>query len=255
MSKKIISVHNHKCTTGCPHKDVCYFVNGKHFDELPPKNNVIEEAIDNMSEDFEVHYSGCDPMPSMATYASNCSGNEDERHMTMSVNEYKKFKADKSNIFKNKDFDKNVQMTVYTLKDLQKEEYKDIQKMFLIKNEETFQIACEVFMDYENFNNIHFPIEHTWAEENVSKLTTLVAEWNKIRDKENNISLDSCLENYLLNGTCVYADNYIDLRYDGSVRRCPFSDEFHKIDSENPDKMFEIKFTPNCIYKKLFGNK
>ena len=56
-----------------------------------------------------------------------------------------------------------------------------------------------------------------------------------------------------------YKNNYIDLRYDGTVRRCPFSDECHNIHNydwiDNPDKMFDIPFEPKCIYDKLFRKK
>ena len=107
--------------------------------------------------------------------------------------------------------------------------------MFLIKDDMTYDIAVRVFAEAlrPNINKIHFPIEHEWARLNQGKIIKLVGDWN-ISDNKT-LSLDSCLENYLLHNKCVYKDNYIDLRFDGSVRRCPFSDECHPINYDKPE--------------------
>lgn len=251
---KIISVHNHSCKQQCQHADVCYFVNGKHreIDEIENSQiENIEKAIEKISGEKEVFYSSCDFMSSFLTYGTNIYNNEKERHMTFSSNNYDNMlsmcstKEDES-VFKN-----NIQITVYNLEDLKSAKYYDIQKLFLIKDDATFETAISVFKDSSRYNKIHFPIYQKWAEDNENKLLMLVGIWNMCDNQT--LSLDSCLENYVANGTCGYAVEYIDLRYDGTVRRCPFSDECHDINVKNPDEMFNIEFEPKCIYKKLFG--
>jgi len=251
MSKKIVSVHNHKCTSGCPHKDVCYFVNGKHFDN-PDENEAdkIEEVIEKISDDIKVYYSGCDFMESFTTFATKV-WDDDRKHMTFSKNMLPHMKTMCGPNEINK-FNSKVQLTVYTYEDLINPELKDMQKLFLIKNKDSYNIAMRIFK-YDIDLNVHFPIAHNWAANNKDLLLVLINEWNNSNNP--NLSLDSCLENYVSNGTCVYSEEYIDLRYDGSVRRCPFSDECHKINYENPDAMFDIEFKPNCIYGELFGRE
>lgn len=256
MNNKVISVHNHACKSKCAHAKECYFVNGKHFDtnerdvfEIPRK---IEEVIEKISFDKQVHYSGCDFTESFYTYGTNIRGNEDYKHMTISYNHYHKM-TEMLGIENKKAFDKNIQMTVYDKTKLLDRSFRHIQKMFLIKDEASYKVAVDIFKHSGAYNKIHFPIEQTWAEENTDKILILVSLWNM--QENNTLSLDSCLENYVTNGTCVYANEYIDLRYDGSVRRCPFSDEYHKINYDNPDAMFDIEFRPHCIFGKMFGRE
>jgi len=252
---KIISVHNYSCKQQCQHADVCYFVNGKHRDIDEIENSQVEKietAINNISGKKDVHYSGCDFIPSYLTYGTSIYGNEKERHMTFSSNNYNHMlqmtNGENVSTFKN-----NIQITVYTIDDLKSIKYAEIQKLFLIKDDETYNIACSVFKNASRYNKIHFPIYQKWAEEHETELLVLIGLWN-MSDNQT-LSLDSCLENYVANGTCGYAEEYIDLRYDGTVRRCPFSDECHDINTINPDEMFNIPFEPKCIYSKLFGKK
>ena len=255
MMNKIISVHNYSCKQKCQHADVCYFVNGKHRDIDEIENSQvenIEKAISNVSGAKEIFYSGCDLIPSYLTYGTNIYGNEKERHMTFSSNNYDTMlnmcQGENESTFKS-----NIQITVYTLDDLKSAKYHNIQKLFLIKDDATYIEATKVFIDAKRYNKIHFPIYQKWAEEHETELLVLIGLWN-ISDNQT-LSLDSCLENYVANGTCGYAEEYIDLRYDGTVRRCPFSDECHDINTVNPDEMFNIPFEPKCIYSKLFGKK
>jgi len=134
-----------------------------------------------------------------------------------------------------------------------KPDFKTIQKIFLIKNVETFNIAKNIFELPKSYSKIHFVLEQQFVKDNKDLILALVSAWNNCTNKT--LSLDSCLQNYVLNGTCAYKDNYIDIRYDGSVRRCPFSDEYHDINYDNPDDMFSIPFKPSCIYHEMFGEK
>ena len=251
MNKKIISVHNHPCITKCQHADVCYFFNGKHEIENDNFLNMIpiDDAIDKITGEKEIHYSGCEFMASFLTYSGSILGNELEKSMTISYNHYKNMKE-----LMNKDdfvqFKLNIQLTVYTLKQLQDPELKDVQKLFLVKDELSYGIAVKVFNNPDKYCNIHFPITQEWARDNPDQLPYLISIWNT--SLNDTLSLDSCLENFLLNKKCIYSEDYIDLRYDDTVRRCPFSDECHKINHENPDEMFNIIFKPDCLWSELF---
>ncbi len=248
---KQISVHNHKCKTLCEHADVCYYVHSKHKEQVTDIAKQIESVISNISGDKQVYYSGCNLKQSHDTYVQNIYSNECERQMTLSINIYKQLKPLVPYDYWPK-FNENIQLTVYDFETIIDPNYYDCQKMFLIKNDNTFKLAIDIFKSKsDKINKIHFPVEHSWAKDNKHKLMTLVSNWNQCSNKT--LSLDSCLENYLLHKTCVYKDNYIDLRCDGTVRRCPFSDECQNINYDNPDEMFDIPFTPSCIYKELFG--
>jgi len=246
MSKQI-SVHNHMCTTPCEHADICYLVHGKHNGERISPDK-IEEVIDKLS-DKKVYYSGCNLTETFDTISNNVIDN-DNRSITFSSNMLHMLtrlaEDDISDVLK------SAQLTVYSLEALLRPDLFKVQKMFLIKNESTFNDAMHIFKYaglYADLN-IHFPIEHKWAADNKEKLLTLIKEWNVSFDKT--LSLDSCLENYILNNKCVYSENYIDVRFDGTVRRCPFSDESHPINYDNPEEMFEIPFTPKCIWHQMF---
>jgi len=248
---KLISIHSYSCKNKCEHADVCYFVNGKHCDVDEIENSqveLIEQAINKITGDKQIYYAGCDFIPSYLTYGGSIYGHEDERHMTFSSNHYPHMKTLASDL---QTFNNNIQLTVYTLDELQSNTYYDIQKLFLIKNDTTYLIACDVIKNNVSYNKIHFPIDQKWAEENQDKVLHLV-HINMLQPNDT-ITLDSCLMNYVINGTCSYIKEYIDLRYDGTVRRCPFSDECHSINYNEPDTMFDIPFTPNCIYHKMFG--
>ena len=253
---KIISVHNYSCKTKCQHADVCYFVNSKHkeVDEIEDGQvDKIETVVDKITGEKDIYYSGCDFLPSYVTYGMTIYGHEKEKHMTFSSNHYNHMVNIASSKEDLEKFKKNIQITVYSLDDLKDAKYYSIQKLYLIKDEESFNIATRILMDGGRYNKVHFPIYQKWAEENEDKLLILVGLWNLCNN--HSLSLDSCLENYISNGTCGYAEDYIDLRYDGTVRRCPFSDECHEINDKNPDEMFNIPFEPKCIYSKLFGKK
>ena len=253
---KIISIHNYSCKQKCEHADVCYFVNGKHreIDEVENSQvEKIEDVVTKITGKKNIHYSGCDFLPSYLTYGGNIHGHENERHMTFSSNHYPHMKTMVGSNDELETFNNNIQLTVYTLDDLKSAKYHNIQKLFLIKDDDSYVTATKIFMDAGRYNKVHFPIYQKWAEENQQDLLVLIGLWNMCDNQS--LSLDSCLENYVANGTCGYAEEYIDLRYDGTVRRCPFSDECHDINTVNPDDMFNIPFEPKCIYSKLFGNK
>ena len=249
MSKQI-SVHNHKCTKPCEHANICYYINGKHKDSKITSDK-IDEVINKISgDDNKIYYSVCDFMSAYITYSDSIYPNTN-RSMTISNNIYKHF-ISMFNPSDRKQFNKKVQLTVYTADDLGDDNLKDIQKMFLIKDQESYELAELILRNPTEYHNIHFPIYHEWAKANQDLVLILVGLWLTNSYLNTSISLDSCLENYIVNNKCVYAENYIDLRYDGSVRRCPFSDESHDIDIDNPDNMFNIPFTPNCIWHELF---
>jgi len=244
MSKQV-SVHNHECNSPCEHADICYLVNGKHSDKrISP--DAIEKVLNKLS-DKKVYYSGCNLVDIAANFNSKVI-NDSNRQITFSKNNLEQMTmvcGDDAKHFKD-----SVQLTVYSQEDIIEPLTADMQKMFLIKDEETYLTAYRILQASKSNHKIHFPIEHTWAAENKDKVVTLIGMWNACTNPA--ISLDSCLENYIYNNKCVYADDYIDLRYDGTVRRCPFSDESHPINYDNPAAMFEIPFTPKCIWHEMF---
>ena len=251
MSKKIISIHSNACHTKCEHANVCYFINGEH-----KKENMkypISSVFKNITYDYDMHYSACN-MEDFMLIIPHIIFN-DNRFITVSHNLFKQlstleFETDKYEKLKSK-----CQITVYDLDTIKSKEYKDVQKMFLIKDDKTYETAINILKTYKvnGYSKIHFPIEQSWAANNKRNIISLVSYWNQSEDKS--LSLDSCLENYILNNTCVYADDYIDLRYDGTVRRCPFTTDkkdIHDINIDNPNDMFDIPFEPMCIWKEMF---
>ena len=68
------------------------------------------------------------------------------------------------------------------------------------------------------------------------------------------ITLDSCLENYVVHGKCVYNENYVDLNFDGTFRKCPFTKNGIEVKkTDTIQSMIKHKEKPECIYSKLFG--
>ena len=250
MSKKIISIHNSKCETLCEHSDVCYFVNAKSENEQVG-DDVINNVVSNITYNKDIHYSACNLQQTVDICDKITTEQNEYTYVTMNKLMLKKINF----IYENKKeldyLHKFIQLTVYSYDDIIADRYGNYQKLFLIKDDETYQTAIYILKQKEQ-HKIHFPVEQNWAAANENKLIALVSYWNQLG--ETTMSLDSCLENYVTNGTCVYANEYIDLRFDGTVRRCPFSDERHNIsDYDRPDDMFDILFEPKCIYHKLFG--
>jgi hypothetical protein len=249
---KVISVHQHSCKTHCEHSKICYFVNGKHEVEDNNIDNVIGDIVLNKDDSTNVHFSACNYKDALDIYNKYCRAKKNI-YMTLSSNIYTQLinSIEKEEL---QHFNNHIQLTVYNDEQLLQKEYDNIQKMFLIKDDKTYNIALQI-ITHKKYKNIHIPISQSYFAKKIPDFLYLISAWNKRDSNVRNITLDSCLTHYLYNGECQYSKNYIDLRFDGTVRRCPFSDEHHKINTDNPDSMFDIEFKPNCIFAQVFKKK
>lgn len=251
---KIISLHPFKCETKCPNSKVCYHLNRwceKRWDhkkiqslckEAYRSDNDVHIAVCNFNEARFVVYN-------MLEYSNI--------NMTISINVYNKLVKTYDPISKKtygellNECKDRLQVTVYYIQEII-DLKNDFQKLYLIKSEATF-IVAKWLMKKEAVKNIHFPIAQDWASKNKDKLEKLIVVWTRIKDKS--ITIDSCLENYLMNGRCGYIDNYIDINYDITVRRCPFEVKGTSCKDMSIDDMFKVEHKPSCIYHKLLGDK
>ena len=70
-----------------------------------------------------------------------------------------------------------------------------------------------------------------------------------------NVSLDSCLLNWIINSECVFTRNYIDVSYDGSLRKCPYNKDGITLAIEDRDhynQMNDQCDSTSCYYCKRF---
>tara|TARA_Y100000310_G_C20672131_1_gene810848 strand:- start:444 stop:1187 length:744 start_codon:yes stop_codon:yes gene_type:complete len=242
--KRIISVHA-ECKVLCQHKDVCYSINRtkveKDEDQRDVLDKVMKYAINGTSK---VYMATCDAEFEGLFKKLKAFHN---LNVTVSFNIYNKYERHQFN-----GMESQLQVSVYREKEFGLVG-NDITKLYLVKNDESFNYALELLKGKNGYKNIHLPIDQGWAKDNKDDLIKLVRAWQDCRDET--ISLDSCLMGYITHGKCDYVDQYIDVHHDGTLRTCPFtkSSRNNIHDLEDEKEMFGITHTPKCIYSKYFG--
>lgn len=241
---KNISIHGSACEFSCEHHTVCYH---RKKNEVPKGsfdiNSIMKPTLNN--DEYKIFVSVCSHVDYVGgIYLLN---HTDNVTLTLPTSLYddKQFRCLSCNCIDYKD---RIQVTVTSDDDI-KTIGNDIQKLFLIKDDETFMYAMELIKS-ERVSNIHFPIAQEYA--NISKIISIATLWKECSDET--ITIDSCLENFIVHGKCVYQDDYIDINYDGTYRKCPFKKDGTIIkDSDTIESMINTNDTVDCIYSIIFG--
>lgn len=240
LENKIVSLHLQKCSGYCKNSKVCY-----HKDKIETPSNIIR-----------LDYLRTKLLENNATiYESVCILNElYHKHMLPMWKNYNITIS--SDIFTNdyRSFTKNIQITIYTFEEAFK--YKEYQKLFLVKDKYSVEDAYTFFNTSRNTGKVHLILEQNFLSKNLDLIEVFIKRHQNRYNS--NISLDTCLTSYVINGHCPYeTNNYIDITYDRTLRKCPYKKEGHLIPSEldldDYDKLFIQNIDkPDCLYSKLF---
>jgi hypothetical protein len=240
---KIISLHLEKCGGNCPHTKECYHIKRKENKLSYNISNNIEIHKSIIRSGYKIHESICSKNRLTKWHIKELKKNKNY-NITISANH---FSLKLKNILeKNKD---QIQISVYDQYNL--DVFKDWQKLFLIKNDESYNQFNEWLG--KNTGKLHFILDQNYV--NSSLIKKIILLFNNKCSK--NQSMDNCLTSWLINGRCPYSNgNYIDINYDGTIRTCPYS-----IKGINPSKaatnlnqLFGLKMLPTrCIYMSIFG--
>lgn len=232
-------MHLEKCNYPCPNRASCYFI----------KRNQHEGEIDAVRVRNKVLCSG------YKVYESVCQLTEKDYRITLlkSLKNYSitlsylwflkpKFRSALIRIPK-----EQLQVSIYNLE--QSQDLPSLQKLFLIKDTESFNEFTMIVS--KGIENIHFNIDTEWiSKEKLEELLT----WTK--SFKSNVSFDSCLTSWLVNGECPYKKDYIDISYDGTLRKCPFKkDNIGNLSQIRIEDAFLIDSKCDCVYKTIFGGQ
>lgn len=248
-SNKIVSLHMERCSRQCENRSCCYHVN---------KDIIFDNDLEISSgqwlwflrKGYLVYESLCNGIPAWSWHLLKFYKNY---NITISADQYEPY------LHRVKD---QVQITIYNEEDAK--QFKEYQKLFLIKDDTSW----DFFLKYCNTDvseKLHYIFDHSY----ISKDQLRIAAENKMYWKiSSTMTIDSCFTSFLLNGRCPYSyGNYIDITYDGTVRRCPYSKTGEKIDrkmfshdysawEDEMKKLFRIEKNVKCkLYLELFGGK
>lgn len=238
LDGKIISLHLQRCSGYCPNASSCYHIN-KEIDtacDLEGDAHIVTTCIRSGAK---VHDSICTYylqhhywLEKYANYNVTLSCD-----LLRSNSELKKFKN-------------QLQVTVYNFEDVW--EFREYQKLFLIKDDTTYARFCWLLGGYDGMGRIHFLLDQEYITPEL--VQEIIVDFNE--RAEEGQTLDSCLTSWLVNGECPYADgNYIDLTYDDTVRSCPYAKKgVRSKRGESLDAQFGIQTLPSrCKYMEYFG--
>lgn len=232
-SNKIVSLHLKPCKYGCPNKEVCYLRkrNPAQGNPLP-----ITFKEDMLLQGFTIHDALCDTPTSYNFFLLQRFKNY---NITVSIEDLYSDTVKELQKFKNQ-----VQVSVYDIKDVKA--YSG-QKLFLIHDQQTL-VRAKFLFKQDWVRNIHFNVDPTGFN---SSLVFL-------QDGDRNITMDTCLSSWVVNGECPYTTNYIDISYDWTIRKCPFAKDSipipkNMITNSNYIDLFTLEPTPNeCSYAEKF---
>lgn len=233
-SNKKISIHSSFCTGMCPHKKVCYLrKRKKRRTSLILPFSLRRRWLD---EKITIYESIC---YNIWRSNKNLLDNYENYNITTMSN-----MINPNECYKYKN---NLLISIYNRS--QAERLKDFKKSFLIKDSSSLR-------DYEQLlktdtGQIYFPIDQSFLTKII--LLDIIEKFDKYGRKEH--SLDVCLRSYIVNGQCPYKNNYIDINFDGTIRKCPFNTQgYHPSNLSNINKLFKLELEPEkCKYKELFG--
>jgi len=121
----------------------------------------------------------------------------------------------------------NWQITVYS--EYQIKGHTRYQKLFLIKDTRTLGIYKKVCAgDLGSVGKIHFNIDTSFLTKEILKEIVQAKLSAKVE-----VTLDSCLTGFIVNGECPYKKGYVDINYDSTVRKCPFEPNGIQFETRN----------------------
>lgn len=238
---KIVSLHMESCSYDCPNVDVCYHraktSTSKTVEVLPP-----DFRVEMLNKGWTIHESVCSQVAAGMGW--------------ILLNKYTNYNITIPFPLLSeglKQFAHQLQVTIYTVE--QAREIPEIQKLYLIKNDNTFEYALDNFGD---ISYIHFCINQKWiTRKAIQKLMYAKMVWSRTNP---GITIDSCWEGCSTNHVCSYnSGDYIDITFDGTLRTCPFNKVGVPIDSVY-NGTYESLFTLRtehefCKFTEWYGSE
>jgi len=237
---RFVSFHLDRCGIKCPNNKVCYLLNRKKTDFNINYINLLEQSLKN-------GYTTYESISNVTTLDNRIKYIKNYKNYSVTVS-YLLFLLGKSLAIIRQIPVDQIQVSVYSKTQI--EEMKKYQKLFLVKDNLSMQVFTDACSGKFVCSNIHFLFLQDYLDKN--KVYHIIKTFNN--NKNNSITIDSCLHNYLLNGTCQW-DEGIDISSDGTMRSCVYScngmpiPKNAKIDNLVSHKLFPAK----CIYIELFG--
>lgn len=233
-SNKIISLHMMKCEDKCHNDSSCYHLQ---------KNIIVNDTYN-----FDIEYW---LKKGYIIYNSLCKPIKENDLRLLEL--YKNYNITISCldviISEIMQFKNQIQLSVYDSSDLTI--YADFQKLFLIKDLESYAICLYIITNnITKYGRIHFNID-----QNTKNIKDYIHYISKIFNflKPSLFSLDSCFTSWVINGKCPYDDNnYIDITYDGTARKCPFNKNGNILSNDTTLDIFKFAAShEKCLYKEL----
>lgn len=236
-TKKIVSLHLEPCEHGCPNQDVCYLKKRESVSKGFPLPSDLRERM--LEQGFVIHEALCRPM---TDYHLKLLKDFKDYNVTISSSDFKATSC--SNC------ERQLQISIYgsdvsRIRSLPR----NSTKLFLVKDDESHQVAQRLCKE---FNDLHINVDRLW--------TSAMAVFF-LKNSRQNISVDSCLESWMINGECPYTTDYVDISHDWTLRKCPFSVHGTPIPKDfitnnNYTDLFSLEHRPEpCAYADKFKEK
>lgn len=243
---RVISLHDEWCGHArCPHRSTCYHVNKKQESDLSFGFG-LEDRITLLKYDNVVmHESVCNKLKPFHWHLLKFYKNY---NITLPASHYKPY------LDRVKD---QVQLTVYN--EHQIEIYREYQKLFLIKDNRTWQFYLDhIHAQNKLCSKVHYIFDQAYMTKD--KFRQVVSINNLATDPT--ATIDTCFRSFVLNGRCPNSYfNYMDITFDGTVRLCPYAKEGLKVPEEELSRLIRediggfFKLKPPCVrckYMDLF---
>ena len=234
------------CKKRCPHINICYHKQKYKSEHEQSFSLGLRGRVWILRDGYIIHESICNRLKPMHWHLLKSYSNY---NITMSCEQYEPY-LDKVK--------EQVQLTVYNVD--QAEIFRDYQKLFLIKDDDTWEYFLKHWnMDF-GIHKIHYIFEQNY----ITKDKLRIAAEKKMFSNDSSVTVDSCFTSYMLNARCPYSyNNYVDITYDGTMRSCPymktgklmpfsFEDNFNEY-KQLMDSVFQVEtLTKKCKYLKFF---
>ena len=246
LENKIVSLHLQGCQHLCSNSSVCYLL-GREIQDSQI-SNTDRFRMETLVQGVKVHESVC---TTNGHYHMNMLRNFRNYNITISKRLIFYFDA-----MDWQQFSDRIQVSIYTWDDARSEYLAPFQKLFLIKDTDTLVLGMRLLETCHPTGKVHLLLDQKFINKN------MILDLIKRTQNRNNleVSLDTCLTSFIINGKCPYQDNnYVDIHYDGTLRTCPYKEQGitynanRSLVSDDLEEIFRIKFPENnCIYKEIF---
>lgn len=250
LANKVVSLHLQSCSTECGNSSVCYFrKREKRYDInflIKTRSSLLYPLL---KKGIRVHESIMYLEMDSAIFLMSLFSNYNTTLSSSLIN--------KTLIIPSLVKDQ-FQISVYTLKDIEK--FRSFQKLFLMKDFQSLDLSLRILSgEINNIGKIHLLIDNCFIDARKSLLLIKMLEKNK----DPRITLDRCLSGWLVNGHCPYKKDYIDINFDGTVRKCPYAKKglvpkdlkLSTIERLLIEEIDHYKLDPEfiCPYRGIFG--